>query len=46
MNPPAEMTNIIMETMVEVLSILAIATKDIKENTASKYPLYTFVADD
>ena len=46
MKPPAEMTNIIMETMVQVLSILAIATKDIKENTASKYPLYKFVADD
>ena len=44
--PPAEMMNIIIEIMVQVLSILAIATKEIKENPASKYPLYKFVADD
>ncbi len=33
--PTAAMTDIIVKIMVEVLSILAIATKDIKEGRAS-----------
>jgi hypothetical protein len=44
--PPAEMMDIIIEIMVQVLSILAMATKELKENSASKYPLYKFDADD
>ena len=37
--PTAEMMNMIIEIMVEVLSILGIATKEVKENPMSKYPL-------
>ena len=44
--PSAEMMNIIIEIMVAVLSILGIATKEIKQNPISKYPLYKFVAVD
>ena len=40
------MMDILIGITEPVLSILAIATKEIKENPASKYPLYKFVADD
>src|ERR1700755_2993043 len=35
-SPPAEMIDIIVKIMVEVLSILGIATKEIKQGRASK----------
>ena len=35
--PSAEMMNMIIEIMVQVISILGIATKEIKENRLSKY---------
>ena len=37
--PTAEMMSMIIEIMVQVISILGIATKEIKENRLSKYPL-------
>ena len=37
--PTAEMMNMIIEIMVAVISILGIATKEIKQNPLSKYPL-------
>jgi len=37
----AGMTDAIMKVMVEVLSILAIATKEINQNRASKLILYS-----
>ena len=37
--PTAEMMDIIIEIMVQVISILGIATKDIKQNPISKHPL-------
>jgi hypothetical protein len=40
------MTRIIIEIMVEVLSILGIATKEVKQNRISKYPPYKVVAVD
>jgi hypothetical protein len=39
LEPTVEMINIIVEIMVQVLSILGIATKEIKQNPISKYPL-------
>jgi hypothetical protein len=38
--PTPEMTDIIVEIMVEVLSILGLATKEIKEGSTSKHILY------
>ena len=35
--PTAEMINMIIEIMVQVISILGMATKEIKENRLSKY---------
>ena len=35
------MTDIIVKIMVELLSVLAIATKQIKEGRFSKYPPFT-----
>jgi hypothetical protein len=41
--PPAmEMMDIIVQIMVEVLSILGIATKEIKQGRMSKYLLYRY----
>ena len=39
MQPSAEMMNIIIEIMVGVISILGIATKEIKQSRLSKYLL-------
>lgn len=41
--PTPEMTDIITEIMVEVLSILGIATKEIKEGSTSKQLLYKYL---
>ena len=38
--PTTEMMDIIIQIMVEVLSILGIATKEIKQSRISKYSLY------
>ena len=46
LQPSAEMMNMIIEIMVEVLSVLGIATKEIKESRISKYPRYKVVAVD
>jgi hypothetical protein len=41
--PTSEMMNIIVQIMVEVLSILGIATKEIKQSRLSKYSLYKHI---
>ena len=46
LQPTAEMMNMIIEIMVEVLSILGIATKDVKQSRISNYPPYKAVAVD
>ena len=46
MPPNQEMVDIIITTMVEVLSILAIATKEMKQGRISKSILYKFVTVD
>ena len=46
LQPTAEMMNMIIEIMVEVLSILGIATKEVKQSRISKYPLDKSVAVD
>ena len=46
LQPTAEMTNIIIEIMIEVISILGIATKEIKQGRISKYSLYRCIAVD
>ena len=38
--PTSEMMKIIIQIMVEVLSILGVATKEIKQGKMSKYLLY------
>ena len=43
-SPTKEMMNIIIQIMVEVLSILGIATKELKQGRISKYSLYKYVA--
>jgi hypothetical protein len=40
LSPTAEMMDIIVRIMVEVLSILGIATKEIKEGRLSEYLVY------
>jgi hypothetical protein len=40
--PTVEMTDIIIQIMVEVLSILGIATKEVKRGRMSKYLLYRY----
>jgi hypothetical protein len=40
--PTVEMTDIIIQIMVEVLSILGIATKEVKRGRISKYLLYRY----
>ena len=40
--PTKEMMNIIIQIMVEVLSILGIATKEIKQSRMSEYMLYKY----
>ena len=42
-SPPPEMIDIIVKIMVEVLSILGIATKDLKQGRMSKSFLYNWV---
>jgi hypothetical protein len=42
--PTTEMMDIIVQIMVEVLSILGIATKEIKQSRISKHLLYRYVA--
>ena len=42
--PTPEMIDIIVKIMVEVLSILGIATKKIKQSRTSKYFLYSCVS--
>ena len=46
LQPTAEMTNIIIEIMIEVISILGIATKEIKQGRISTYSLYKCIAVD
>src|SRR5580658_3862794 len=46
MPPNRELVDIIITTMVEVLSILAIATKEMKQGRISKSILYKFVTVD
>jgi hypothetical protein len=41
--PTTEMMDIIIQIMVEVLSILGIATKEIKQGRISKHLLYKYV---
>jgi hypothetical protein len=44
--PTTEMMDMITKIMVEVLSILGIATKEIKQSRISKYPLNKYVTVD
>ena len=44
--PTTEMMDIIIQIMVEVLSILGIATKEIKQGRLSKYLTYNYVTVD
>jgi hypothetical protein len=44
--PTAEMMDIIIQIIVEVLSILGIITKEIKQGRLSKYSLYKYVTVD
>ena len=39
----SEMMDIIIQIMVEVISILGIATKEIKQSRLSKYSLYKYI---
>jgi hypothetical protein len=41
--PTTEMMNIVIHIMVEVLSILGIATKEVKQGRISKYSAYKYV---
>ena len=41
--PCSEMMDIIIQIMVEVLSILGIATKEINQSRLSKYSLYKYI---
>jgi hypothetical protein len=41
--PTTEMMDLIIQIMVEVLSILGIATKEIKQSRISKHSLYKYV---
>jgi hypothetical protein len=41
-SPTAEMTDIIIQIMVEVISILGITTKEIKQGRMSEYLLYKY----
>jgi hypothetical protein len=44
--PTTEMMDLITQIMVEVLSILGIATKNIKQSRISKYSVYKHVTVD
>ena len=44
--PITEMMDMIIQIMVEVLSILGIATKEMKQGRLSKYSLYKYVRVD
>jgi hypothetical protein len=44
--PTSEMMDIIVQIMAEVLSILGIATKEIKQGRLSKYLLYGYISVD
>jgi hypothetical protein len=44
--PTMEMMDMIVQIMVEVLSILGIATKEIKQSRMSEYLLYKYVTVD
>jgi hypothetical protein len=44
--PTSEMMDIIIQIMVEILSILGIATKEVKQSRLSKYSLYKYTAVD
>jgi len=44
--PTTEMIDIIIQIMVEVLSILGIATKGMKQGRMSKYLLYKYITVD
>ncbi len=41
--PTGAMTDIIVKIMVEVLNILAIATKEIKQGRASELPIFLYL---
>jgi hypothetical protein len=42
--PTMEMMDIVIQILVEVLSILGIATKEIKQGRISKYSLYKYIS--
>ena len=44
--PTAEMMDIIIQIMVEVISILGIATKEIKRSRISEYSMYKYITVD
>jgi hypothetical protein len=44
--PTSEMMDLIVQIMVEVLSILGIATKEIKQSRSSKYSLCIYITVD
>ena len=44
--PTSEMMDIIIQIMVEVLSILGVTTKVIKQSRLSKYSLYEYITVD
>jgi len=44
--PTSEMMEIIIQMMVEVISVLGVATKEIKESRLSKYLLYKYMTVD
>ena len=44
--PTAEMMNIIIQIIVEVISILGIATKEIKRSRISEYLMYKYITVD
>ena len=41
--PTSEMMNIVIQIMIEVLSILGIATEEIKQSRLSRYSLYKYI---
>ena len=44
--PTTQMMNIVIQIMVEILSIVGIATKEIKQGRISKYSVYRCVTVD
>ena len=44
--PTSDMMNLALQIIIEVLSILGIATKEIKQSRISKYSLYKYILFD